>query len=324
VPVPVVFTVRVTIPVELDIPLALTPGPLRVTVELFTGALVSDRVTLKVTSVSVPTVTVVGFAKIFNVGVGNTDIIAVPLLNPIRLAVAVIVPAEDAFTLNATVPANEVVPVLLALPVSVIVAPFTDALVSVRVTLKVTLVGVPAVTLVGFATTFNVGIVGGGDVVGGVIGGVIGGVVGGAFVVTVAVPSLNPEIFAVAIIAPAEVALTLITAVPADEVVPVPVAAPVRVTVALLTDAFVSIRVTLKVTLVGVPTVIAVGFATTFNEGIIGAVFAIIVAVPLLKPSAFAVTLIAPAEVALTLITTIPVDEVVPVPVAAPVRVTVA
>ena len=57
------------------------------------------------------------------------------------------------------------------------------------------------------------------------------GVVDAAFAVTGATPLINPAMLAVAVIAPVEVAFMLIAAVPIDELVPLPVAAPVRVTV---------------------------------------------------------------------------------------------
>ncbi len=70
---------------------------------------------------------------------------------------------------------------------------------------------------------------------------------------------------AVAVIDPWLVAFTLIIMIPAASVVPFPVATPVRSIVALLTA--VPLLVTMNVTLVGIPTVIVVGFVDMINDG---------------------------------------------------------
>ncbi len=59
-------------------------------------------------------------------------------------------------------------------------------------------------------------------------------------------------------------------AFPSAPVVPVPVAAPVRVTVAPLTRAFEVAFLTVKFTLVATPVVTVVGLALTVNAGIMG------------------------------------------------------
>lgn len=75
---------------------------------------------------------------------------------PVLLAVAVIVPAVAAFTPITALPEAPVVPEPVALPLRATVAPLTAVL--LLVTVKVTEVGVPAVTVVGFAVMFRVGV----------------------------------------------------------------------------------------------------------------------------------------------------------------------
>jgi hypothetical protein len=71
-------------------------------------------------------------------------------------AVAVIVPALPAVTLMVVLPLTSVEPLVpVATPVSVTVAPLTAT--PVLSTVKITLVGMPAVTEVGLAVTVNVG-----------------------------------------------------------------------------------------------------------------------------------------------------------------------
>jgi hypothetical protein len=75
----------------------------------------------------------------------------------------------------------------------------------------------------------------------------------------------NPDLLAVAVIVPALVAFTLMTALPLASVVPLPVTAPVRVIVAPFTGAFALVAV--KVTLVGIATVTTAGVADKTSAG---------------------------------------------------------
>ncbi|VVB96507.1 Uncharacterised protein [uncultured archaeon] len=96
-------------------------------------------------------------------GVGVvTATVAVPLLNPVKVAVAVIAPALVGFTSLAKIPAESVVPLVLTLaPLRATVAPlaaviFVTLTLLVLFTVKVTVVDEPAVIVVGFAATANV------------------------------------------------------------------------------------------------------------------------------------------------------------------------
>ena len=124
-------------------------------------------------------------------------------------------------------------------------APLTTEV--VFLTVKFTVVGVPAVTLVGLALTVKTG--------------------KGAIAVTVVALLEYPVKVAVAVIVPASVAFTLMVAFPSVPVVPLPVAAPVRVTNAPLTGSVEVAFLTVKITGVGVPVVTVVGFALTVNTG---------------------------------------------------------
>ncbi len=85
--------------------------------------------------------------------------VVVPLLNPVLAAVAVIVPVLAGFTDIATLPAASDVPLPVAAPVRVTVAPFDGACTFLTLldslTAKDTLVDDPAGTEVGFAATVN-------------------------------------------------------------------------------------------------------------------------------------------------------------------------
>ena len=143
-------------------------------------------------------------------------------------------------------PSAPVAPVPVAAPLRVTVAPLTTSVELAFLTVKFTLVGVPAVTDVGLAVTVNTGVA--------------------AFAVTVTVPGEEPVLVAVAVIGPAPEAVTLMVALPSATVVLLPVAnPPLNVTNAPLTAEVAFL--TVKITLVGVPAVTEVGLALTVNTG---------------------------------------------------------
>ena len=103
---------------------------------------------------------------VVNTGVGVeavTVLVAVPLLNPVLIASAVIVPAFAGFTGKATIPAALDVPLPLTPgPLRVTVAPFAAVFIFIilldPLTVKDTLVDDPAGTEVGLATTDKVNV----------------------------------------------------------------------------------------------------------------------------------------------------------------------
>ena len=103
-------------------------------------------------------------------------------------------------------PSAPVTPLPVATPVRVTVAPFTARPEVWFLTVKFTSAGIPAVTIAGLPVTLNTGT--------------------GAIAVTVVTPFVYAALEAVAVIIPADSALTLIVAFPSAPVIPVPVAAP--------------------------------------------------------------------------------------------------
>ena len=170
-------------------------------------------------------------------------------------------PALPAFTLIVVLPSAPVTPLPVATPDNVTVAPFTARSEVWFLTVKFTLVGIPTVTDTGLALMVNTGVTGAG------------------FAVTVVVLLVYPDMLAVAVMEPALPACTLIVVLPSAPVTPLPVATPVRVTVAPFTARPEVWFLTVKFTLVGIPTVTDIGLAFMVNTGVTGAGFAVTVVV---------------------------------------------
>ena len=154
-----------------------------------------------------------------------TDMVLLTVENPALLAVAVIVPAFVAFTFMTTLPYTSVVPLPVAAPVRITTTsacpnPPSKPSLGGWNTVKVTLVGIPAVMVFGVAVMFNavvtvdavivvvgVGVaVEVGNNVGTVVAGTDVGVgvgVGVPFITVIfKLPPMKPNLLAVAVIAP--------------------------------------------------------------------------------------------------------------------------
>ena len=90
---------------------------------------------------------------------------------------------------------------------------------------------------------------------------------GDAVAVTVVTPFVYPVLAAVAVMVPAFPAFTLIVALPSAPVMPVPVAAPAKATVAPVITPPEDWFLTVKFTGVGVPAITMAGLAVTVKTG---------------------------------------------------------